>query len=318
MLNIDSEEEGSFLTGCAGGMSINETIPVTRTSQSGHKLQITVTGLVGGHSGCEIDKEHGNADILMGRVLKGIFDETPFGILTLAGGQKDNAIPRECTAEILVPEESVGVVTELADQLKHAFSKEFYHSDPDVTIVLEDCGSATEDILDYSSVNKVIYYLRSVPNGIQNMSQELPGLVETSLNLGIMELEEDALNLVTSVRSSVGTRKSDLCDRVTTIVEMLGGESEIEGEYPAWEYKAESKLRPQIAAVYEKQYGKKPEFTTIHAGLECGLLSQKIADLDCVSFGPDIYDIHTPKERLSIESTGRVWDFIVEFLRQAK
>jgi dipeptidase D len=167
-------------------------------------------------------------------------------------------------------------------------------------------------------VNKVIYYLRSVPNGIQNMSQELPGLVETSLNLGIMELEEDALNLVTSVRSSVGTRKSDLCDRVTTIVEMLGGESEIEGEYPAWEYKAESKLRPQIAAVYEKQYGKKPEFTTIHAGLECGLLSQKIADLDCVSFGPDIYDIHTPKERLSIESTGRVWDFIVEFLRQAK
>jgi dipeptidase D len=318
MLNLDSEEEGIFLIGCAGGMSVNQTIPVTRTAQSGHKLTITVTGLVGGHSGTEIDKEHGNADILMGRVLKGIFDATPFGILTLAGGGKDNAIPRACTAEILVPEESVGVVTELADQLKNDFSKEFYHSDPDVTIVLEDGGSATEEILDFGSVNKVIYYLRSVPNGILHMSQELPGLVETSLNLGIMELNRDELHLVTSIRSSVGTRKDDLCDRVIAIVEMLGGEAVVEGDYPAWEYKPESKLRPQIAAVYEEQYGKKPEFTTIHAGLECGLLSQKIADLDCVSFGPNILDIHTPKERLSIASTGRVWDFIVEFLRRAK
>jgi dipeptidase D len=183
---------------------------------------------------------------------------------------------------------------------------------------LEDCGSATEDILDFGSMNKVIFYLRSVPNGVMHMSQELPGLVETSLNLGIMELRGEELFLVTSIRSSVGTRKSDLCDRVTSLVEMLGGEVEIEGEYPAWEYKPESKLRPQIAAVYEKQYGKEPEFATIHAGLECGLLSEKIADLDCVSFGPDILDIHTPKERLSIASTGRVWDFLVEFLRQAK
>jgi dipeptidase D len=291
---------------------------VTRTTQSGHKFAITITGLCGGHSGCEIDKEHGNADILMGRVLKGVFDETPFGILTLAGGQKDNAIPRMCTAEILVPEESVGVVTEIIEKLGNAFSHEFYSSDREVTLILEDGGSATEEILDYGSVNKVIYYLRSVQNGVLHMSQELPGLVETSLNLGIMELREEELYLVTSIRSSVGTRKDDLCDRVISLVEMLGGEADIEGDYPAWEYKPESSLRPQIAAAYEKQYGKEPVFTTIHAGLECGLLSQKIADLDCVSFGPDILDIHTPKERLSIASTGRVWDFLVEFLRQAK
>jgi dipeptidase D len=318
MLNIDSEEEGSFLTGCAGGMSVNGTIPVTRMTQSGRKMQITVTGLAGGHSGCEIDKEHGNADILMGRVLKGIFDRTPFGILTLAGGLKDNAIPRECVAVILLPEENINVVTEVVDKMKHAFSKEFYTSDPDVTVVCEDCGNATEEILDYGSVNKVVYYLRSVPNGVLHMSQDMPGLVETSLNLGIMELKQDALTLVTSIRSSVSTRKSDLCDRVITMVEMLGGEAAVEGEYPAWEYNAKSTLRPQIAQVYQKLYGKEPEFTLIHAGLECGLLSEKIQDLDCVSFGPNIYDIHTPKERLSIESTGRVWDFLVEFLKQAK
>ena len=144
------------------------------------------------------------------------------------------------------------------------------------------------------------------------------GMVETSLNLGIMELKEDALHTVTSIRSSVGTRKADLLDRVTAIVELLGGEAEVEGDYPAWEYKQDSSLRPQIAKVYKQLYGKDPVFETIHAGLECGLLSEKIKNLDCVSFGPDNFDIHTPKERLSISSTGRVWDFIVEFLRQAK
>jgi len=150
------------------------------------------------------------------------------------------------------------------------------------------------------------------------MSQVMPGLVETSLNLGIMELTEDAFTAVTSVRSSVSSRKTDLSDRVTAIVEMLGGEVTVEGEYPAWEYKIESRLRPQVEKVYEELYHKKPVFETIHAGLECGLLSEKIEDLDCVAFGPDIFDIHTPKERLSISSTGRVWDFLVEFLRQAK
>jgi dipeptidase D len=149
------------------------------------------------------------------------------------------------------------------------------------------------------------------------MSQVSPGLVETSLNLGIMELLSDELKLVTSIRSSVGSRKADLCERVCDIVEMVGGQVVIDGEYPAWEYKPDSSLRPQIAAVYEKLYGKAPEFSTIHAGLECGLLSDKIPNLDCVSFGPNIYDIHTPSERLSIESTGRVWDFIVEFLKNA-
>ena len=318
MLNIDSDVEGSFLTGCAGGMAVNVTLPVKRVAQSGQKISLIVTGLEGGHSGSEIDKEHGNANILMGRVLRTLSEETPFGIISLAGGLKDNAIPRECVAELLVPQENVNLAKEIADNLSGELKKEFIVADPAVAVEFEDMGETEADILDFASVSRVIFYLRSVPNGVQDMSQVMHGLVETSLNLGIMELKEDALYTVTSIRSSVGTRKTDLLDRVTGVVELLGGEVEVEGDYPAWEYKQDSALRPQIAKVYEQLYGKEPVFETIHAGLECGLLSDKIKDLDCVSFGPDNFDIHTPKERLSISSTGRVWDFIVEFLRQAK
>lgn len=318
MLNIDSDVEGSFLTGCAGGMAVNVTLPIKRVMQSGEKVALTITGLEGGHSGSEIDKEHGNANILMGRLLRALFEETPFGIISLAGGLKDNAIPRECVTELLVPQENVNLVKEIADKLDIELKKEFMTADPSVCIEFEDLGKKEESILDFGSVSRVIFYLRSVPNGVQHMSQVMHGMVETSLNLGIMELKEDALHTVTSIRSSVGTRKADLLDRVTAIVELLGGEAEVEGDYPAWEYKQDSSLRPQIAKVYKQLYGKDPVFETIHAGLECGLLSEKIKNLDCVSFGPDNSDIHTPKERLSISSTGRVWDFIVEFLRQAK
>lgn len=318
MLNIDSDVEGSFLTGCAGGMAVNVTLPIKRVMQSGEKVALTITGLEGGHSGSEIDKEHGNANILMGRLLRALFEETPFGIISLAGGLKDNAIPRECVTELLVPQENVNLVKEIADKLDIELKKEFMTADPSVCIEFEDLGKKEESILDFGSVSRVIFYLRSVPNGVQHMSQVMHGLVETSLNLGIMELKEDALHTVTSIRSSVGTRKADLLDRITAIVELLGGEAEVEGDYPAWEYKQDSSLRPQIAKVYKQLYGKDPVFETIHAGLECGLLSEKIKNLDCVSFGPDNFDIHTPKERLSISSTGRVWDFIVEFLRQAK
>ena len=190
-------------------------------------------------------------------------------------------------------------------------------TDPGVQVLIEEQGNAEAEILDYHSVSRVIFYLRNVPNGIQHMSQLLNGQVETSLNLGILELTEDALTSLTSIRSSVKTRKEDLCARVTMLVEMLGGEAEVEGDYPAWEYRTDSALRPQVEKVYEELFHKKPVFSTIHAGLECGLLSEKIPDLDCDSFGPDNFDIHTPKEHLSITSTGRVWDFLVAFLQQA-
>ena len=318
MLNIDSDEEGIFLTSCAGGTSVEATIPVKRNTEEGVVLNVKVDGLFGGHSGAEIHKEHGNASILMGRVLNNIAKEVPFGIISLAGGLKNNAIPRECNASLLVPEECVARVEEIIAEHSEIFQKEFFSSDAGVKVSCENAGVSSADILDFMSLNKVLCYLRMVPNGVQHMSQAIPGLVETSLNLGIMELKDDVFVTDTSIRSSVGSRKEDLRDKLVNIIEICGGEAEVVGDYPAWEYKAESKLREEIASAYKATYGKDPVFTAIHAGLECGILSEKIEGLDCVSFGPENFDIHTPQERLNIASTERVWNFLVEYLKQAK
>lgn len=318
MLNLDSDEEGHFLYSCAGGMSLIADIPVTRNTMSGKAYKITVTGLMGGHSGGEIHKEHGNADILLGRILDAVLEEVPFGIASLAGGLKDNAIPRECTAEILIPEEAASIVSEIVSSFDSIYRKEFALSDKEVSVELEDCGVKELAILDYASTNKVILYLRTIPNGVQNMSLLMPGLVETSLNLGIMELTQDTLHTVTSIRSSVSSRKEDLKNKVSKIVEMVGGEVTIEGDYPAWEYKADSSLREDIGRIYKEMFGKEAIFEAIHAGLECGIFSEKIPGLDCVSFGPENFDIHTPKERLNIASTERMWNLVVAYLAQVK
>ncbi len=318
MLNIDSDVEGEFLTSCAGGMSINSSIPVTRTSQTGLETIITLTGLDGGHSGAEIHKEHGNANILMGRILENIFNELPFGILDIKGGLKDNAIPRECTVTLLIPEEAREDVTRIINATAKELAAELSVADPATRIDLSFGNVTEKNVLDYASVNKIILYLRTVPNGVINMSQVITGLVETSLNLGILELKDNELSTLTSIRSSVATRKDDLKKRVMNIIEMLGGECEAEGEYPAWEYNDHSTLRPQVVKVYQELFGEEPKLTAIHAGLECGILSDKIPNLDCVSFGPTNYDIHTPKERLSISSTEKYWNFLVKFLEEAK
>ena len=318
MLNIDSDVEGEFLTSCAGGMSINSSIPVTRTAQTGLETIITLTGLDGGHSGAEIHKEHGNANILMGRILENIFNELPFGILDLKGGLKDNAIPRESTVTLLIPEEAREDVTRIVNATAKELAAELSVADPATRIDLSFGNVTEKNVLDYASVNKIILYLRTVPNGVINMSQVIPGLVETSLNLGVLELKDNELSTLTSIRSSVATRKEDIKRRVMNIIEMLGGECEAEGEYPAWEYNDHSTLRPQVVKVYQELFGQEPKLTAIHAGLECGILSDKIPNLDCVSFGPTNYDIHTPKERLSISSTEKYWNFLVKFLEEAK
>lgn len=318
MLNIDSDIEGHFLTSCAGGMTFETAIPVTFDRASGLLLELKVTGLEGGHSGSEIDKEHGNANIIMGRVLKTLADEVEIGIASLAGGLKDNAIPRECVAEVLLEKENKDTVINVLLGLNSVLANEFAASDAGVKVEVKEIGEMETDILSVASMTKVIFYLRNVPNGVQNMSRVMPGLVETSLNLGIMELTEEAFMCVTSIRSSVSTRKADLKDKLELLAAFLGGETNIEGDYPAWEYKADSDIRDTISSVYQELFHEEPVFEAIHAGLECGILSGKIQNLDCVSFGPNNYDIHTPKERLSISSTEKVWKLLIEFLRRCK
>ena len=316
LLNIDSDVEGHFLTSCAGGMTVEAELAVTRMAQSGLVMKMTVSGLEGGHSGSEIDKEHANANIVAGRVLKYISDRMELGVISMAGGLKDNAIPREHTAEVLIPVDKKEEFLTYLEELTGVLRREYAASDAGIQITAEEGGVQEAQILSYASMSKVLFYLRQVPDGVQHMSRVMPGLVETSLNLGILKLTEDALLTTTSVRSSVSTRKEEILDRLTHLVEFLGGEVEVNGDYPAWEYRADSRLRETISEVYRDLFDEEPVFEAIHAGLECGILSGKIADLDCVSFGPNNYDIHTPKERLSISSTEKVWKLLKEFLKR--
>lgn len=318
LLNIDSDVEGHFLTSCAGGMTVETKLPVSYITQKGLPVMVTVTGLSGGHSGAEIDKEHANANIVMGRVLKFVSDRMEMGIISLSGGLKDNAIPRESKAELLVPAEKKDAFAGYIEEIEAILKKEFAASDAEIRIETAYSEEKEDKILSYTAMARVIFYLRNVPDGVQHMSRVMPGLVETSLNMGILELKEDALYAITSVRSSVSTRKEELKDRLEHMAEFLGGEIAVSGDYPAWEYKADSDIRNTISAVYQELFDEEPVFEAIHAGLECGILSGKIENLDCVSFGPNNYDIHTPKERLSISSTEKVWKLLKEFLKRCK
>lgn len=316
MLNLDSEEEGIFLSSCAGGLSTKSTLPVEREeSKELVWYEIAVNGLLGGHSGCEIDKERGNANLILGRALYDIREKISFSLYNLEGGKKDNAIPLEAAAQIGVEETDAGTVETVCAELEKVLKAEYAKSDSGIAIQVKRQKKESRKVLDMDSLSKVIALLMVLPNGIQGMSMSVPGLVETSLNLGIMKLNEDHLFLQHAIRSSVTTRKYYVADQVESLITALGGTVSRKGEYPAWEYKEDSVVRPKVIALYEKMYGRTPVVEGIHAGLECGLLAGKIKDLDCVSMGPDILDIHTTSERLSISSTKRVYDFLLEYMK---
>ena len=230
----------------------------------------------------------------------------------------DNAIPREIICMLAVESGRDQELSEAIEKWASVLKKEYKSSDPDITLSLTKAGEGSCQALDNRSLLKVLLFLRNIPYGIQNMSMDIPGLVETSLNPGIMKLSEEEFQVSFSIRSSVTSRKYDLLDQLCFLTEFLGGEITASGDYPAWEYQAESEMRELMATTYRDLFGKEPQIQAIHAGLECGLFSGKIDGLDCISFGPANFDIHTPKERLSISSTERVWKLIVEFLRRAK
>jgi len=318
MLNIDSDVEGSFLTGCAGGVTAECILPIAFDEAEGISYTLKLHGLQGGHSGSEIDKERANAIVEMGRILKSIENSLEIGIVSLNGGLKDNAIPREVISEILIIPEQKEDFEKQIMQLDATLKKEYLSSDANITLSVENNGNKSAKILSHRAQTGVLFFLQNMPNGIMHMSMDVKGLPETSLNAGIMKMKEETFHVSFSVRSSVSSRKERLMERLDYLTSFLGGEVQFTGNYPAWEYKRDSKIRPLIIEVYRDLYGKEPVIEAIHAGLECGILSKKIKDLDCVSFGPDNFDIHTPQERLSISSTERVWKFILEFLKRAK
>ena len=316
LINLDSEAEGSLWISCAGGLSGISTIPVQRVEAEGQKAAVKITGLMGGHSGAEIDKKRANANVLMGRFLYTLQKEAAYEITSLAGGQKDNAITREADAELLV--EDVNAVKACAEKVQKGFREEYAGTDEGITIEITDLGASSARVLHPTSREKVLFFLMEVPFGIQKMSGSIDGLVETSTNIGIVKLGEDEFLGSSSVRSSVEAAGAALSDKICYLTEFLGGDYTVQGAYPAWEYRKDSPLRDQMVEVYEEMYGEKPNVVAIHAGLECGLFYKKIEGLDCVSLGPNMKDIHTSEEVLDIASTERVWKYLVKVLESLK
>lgn len=314
MLNMDSEEEGSLLAGCAGGARAELCLPLERELVRGQRFEVRIKGLQGGHSGCEIHRQRGNANVLAGRLADGV--EGGMRILGIEGGLKDNAIPRYALIHLV--SNAPDAVRDVVGQWENTFRTELAGSDPEVCVELVPGEEGEFAVMTEECAARVCTAIVAAPNGVQGMSQFIPGLVETSLNLGIVETEEERMRIHFSVRSSLESAKQAIIRKLKRIAGSIGASCEVSGEYPAWPYRPVSPLRDRMAEVYERMYGEKPKIATIHAGLECGLLAAKIKDLDCVSFGPTIYDIHTPAERMSISSVERTWRYILKVLEETR
>jgi dipeptidase D len=312
LLNIDSEEEGIFTVSCAGGARSTIHMPVQRKAVYGPAIRLVVGGLQGGHSGVEIHKNRANANKVMGEFMGRILEKMPLCLVSFVGGSKDNAIPRTCEVHAVALGMELESINTIAAELQAEIRANY--AEPEATIEAFNSDALGGNAISAEETAKLVRLLREVPNAIQAMSDKIPGLVQTSLNLGVAKLGEE-FTLTWSVRSSVNQEKQDLLAKLRSIAENYGGSYSQVGEYPAWEYKEDSVLRDTMVKVYTDMYNKAPEVVAIHAGLECGLLGEKLPGLDAVSIGPEMHDIHTSREKLGIASTKRTWEFVLEVLK---
>ena len=312
LINLDSEGEGIFTVSCAGGGCATLSLPVERRAVYGPCIRLVVDGLQSGHSGAEIHKNRANANKVMGEFMRRIREIIPICLTSLAGGAKDNVIPYNCQATLVAMGINLERINDIAQQLQAEIREQY--AEPDATVQAFDVDALGGNSLSSESTGKIIDLLCEAPNGVQSWSKDIDGLVQTSLNMGVIKLGE-VFNANFSVRSSVNSEKEELLDKLKALADKYGASYSRSGEYPAWEYKKESQLRDTMVEVYTNLFGKAPEVIALHAGLECGLLSEKIEGLDCVSIGPQMHDIHTSNERIEIGSTERTWKFLLEVLK---
>ena len=319
-INLDSEEDGKLLVSSAGGIHVTQLTPIvwTKAAQDEVVYCLQIKGLKGGHSGILIDKERGNSNKLLGRVLHSFTTKFPFSIQQLNGGLKPNAIPREAQAVISIRPEDLEVALISVEQWEAIFRNELKLSDPDVSISLEKVEISGETVFSEETKDKVITSLLLIPHGVQAMSMGIKGLVESSTNLGVVTTTDTEIQFESEIRSSIKTSKSAMVTQVTRIAELVGSTVRIAADYPEWEYQPDSKMRKLFEKTYREKYDKEIEVIAIHAGIECGVFIEKIPGLDAVSIGPDIFNVHTPDEHLSISSTLTNWDYFIYTLKRMK
>lgn len=314
MLNIDSEDEGIFLSSCAGGAVIISKYPAVNTEVTGTEVTINVLGVTSGHSGVDIIYQRANANVVLGRLLFELSKQYNYNIRTISGGEKDNSIAPRSEAVIVVEDGDTAGVVEMLNKYAQLIINEYSVTDKDMSIKVSQGSGVCVQAMDYSSTNKVVLALTHIQDGVVKLSNDIKGLVQTSINAGVVRMEDGKVVITYLLRSSVESEKEYLIDKVTSMVELLGGEYVITGKYPAWEYRKESKLRKIMSDSFKKLYGKEPVIQAIHAGVECGMFADKLDGLDCVSFGPDIIDIHTFNEKLNVPSVQRTWELILDVL----
>lgn len=311
MINLDSEEEGVFIAGCAGGMTPVLTLKPEWISDipAGYKsFEITVTGLLGGHSGKDIDKSRGNAIRLLGRLLLAVSCHLGALVGEMEGGAKSNAIPSYARAVALVRD--AAALHALMSEYGAIFKSELSASDPNVEVVCGECGYGG-GVLSARTLESALTLLLTIPDGVLSMHDK-PALPESSNNIGILRLDGGALTITCLVRSSKRSLKLSVCEQIRLIAEAAGAEISQEADCPEWEYEPKSPLRDKAAAVYKRLFGTKPKVTVMHAGLECGYFKELYPDMDIISAGPSIYDIHTPEEALNLASADRMWEWLKE------
>ena len=318
LLNLDSEEEGVFTVACAGGLRADCFLPAARQALGGEScFSVSLSGLQGGHSGAEIDKGRGNAVQLMGRALYGAMEQVgALRIADLRGGQFDNVICPRCDAVVAVPAGKEEEFTSFVRKFDRIMKNELSVADGGVTLSCAAVSGTAAYDADASA--RMLHALLVMPQGVQVMSPDFPGLVQTSQNLGVITAEDDGLRFSLSIRSSVASEKEMLLQKVRAIVTFAGGTVSTRGDYPAWQYARQSPLRDTVMAAYKRVTGKDGVALAIHAGLECGLLAGKMPGLDAVSFGPELLDIHSPRERLGVASVERMYQLVCEILKNCR
>ena len=317
MLNLDSEDEGIFTVSCAGGVTVKPKILIDRQIAEGNLCHIKITGLLGGHSGVNINNNRENANKLLGIYLSELLNEYGINLVNIGGGLKNNAIPRESFATFVVGSEYILGVEKLISDINNRLYEDICPLEPDFKVTFDRAEVVNLSVFDNLTTFNIINFINEVPNGVIKMSRDIDNLPETSLNLGVVTCDDNTFSMEISIRSSVEEYLDELKDKVLKVCDNFNLMYDIEGRYPSWKYNKDSKLRDLMVTTYEDMYGCSPKIEAIHAGLECGIILSKMPKLDIVSTGPDILDIHTPKERLSISSVARTWDFILNILERS-
>lgn len=316
LINLDSEDEGELYVGCAGGINVEvETNYQHEIAPMGITHDIVISGLRGGHSGLDINLGRGNANKLLGRFLWSAIHNFPVKIASVKGGNLRNAIPRESHARVVIPEMHDQDFRTFFEQFANNLINEYKVADPSLHIALKPAGAPEMVFTDAASV-VLVGMLNASLNGVMRMSDEMPGTVETSLNMAIVDFSDEKAKMVYLVRSSVDSAKYALAEQVTALHQNLGCKINYSGDYPGWKPDSNSYILKLMSSVYEKNFGKTPLVKAIHAGLECGIIGSKYAGLDMISFGPTIRHPHSPDEKVKTDTVQKFWDFLKLTLEQ--